>query len=53
MGKQKTVYTRREKLQIQDSRLKYIYLWELHDFNMDWYTGIGIEQLSNFIHVSF
>ena len=38
-----------------DSRFKYIYSSKLHDFNMDWYTGIGIdiEQLSNFIHVSF
>ena len=33
-------------------RFKYIYSSKLHDFNMDWYTGIGYEQLSNFIHVS-
>ena len=38
---------------IQDSRFKYIYSSKLHNFNMDWYTGIGYEQLSNFIHVSF
>ena len=38
---------------IQDSRFKYIYSSKLHDFNMDWYIGIGYEQFSNFIHVSF
>ena len=37
----------------QDSRFKYIHSSKLHDFKMDWYTGIGIEQLPNFIHVSF
>ena len=36
-----------------DSIFKYIYSSKLHDFNMDWYIGIGIEQLLNFIHVSF
>ena len=36
-----------------DSRFKYIYSSKLYDFNMDWCTDIGIEQLSNFIHVSF
>ena len=36
----------------QDSRLKYIYSSKLHDFNMDWYNGIGIEQMSKFIHLS-
>ena len=39
--------------EIEDSRFKYIYSSKLHDFNMDWYTGIGYQQLSNFIHVSF
>ena len=34
------------------SRFKYIYSSHLHDFNMGWYTGIGIEQLPNFIHAS-
>ena len=34
-------------------RFKYIYSSKVHDFNMDWYTGIGCEQFSNFIHVSF
>ena len=29
--------------EIQDSRFKYIYSSKLHDFNMDWYTGIGYE----------
>ena len=36
-----------------DSRFKYIHSSKLYDLNMDWYTVIGIEQLSNFIHVSF
>ena len=31
-------------------RFKYICSSKLHDFNMDWYTGIGIEQLSNFVN---
>ena len=33
---------------IQASRFKYIYSSKLHDFNTDWYTGIGSEQLSNY-----
>ena len=41
------------QIYIIDSRLKYIYSPKLHGFNMDWYTGIGIEQLSNCINVSF
>ena len=41
------------RIEIQDSRFKCINSSKLHDFNMDWCTGIGIESLSHLFWVDF